>query len=107
VILLTQFILGRNKNDLPKTILLTQAWQWSKTTSSTLTKRSKQMNTQQKFDPMEIEAILDKVVPLISSPEDDGFFRGVLTIKAQESSRAAFTVFINNLLKQHYSLKEA
>ena len=59
------------------------------------------MNTKTivKFDPMQIEAIIDRVVPMVAAPEDEGFFRGILTIKAQESSSAQFSAFIANLLK--------
>jgi hypothetical protein len=52
-----------------------------------------------KLDDMQIEEILDKLVPLIAAPEDHEFFRGVLRIKAEESSSGAFTAFVNKLLK--------
>ena len=53
-----------------------------------------------KFDALQIENIIDKVVPLIASEEDQGFFRGVLFLKAEScNSSAAFAAFISTLLK--------
>ncbi len=53
----------------------------------------------EKFDAMQIESIIDRVVPLIAAPEDQEFFRGVLHIRAEESSSSAdFTSFIAKLL---------
>jgi len=52
-----------------------------------------------KLDAMQIETILDKLVPQIAAPEDYGFFRGVLRIKAEESSSGEFAAFVSKLLK--------
>lgn len=52
-----------------------------------------------KLDDMQIENIIDKMVPLIAAPEDHEFFRAVLRIKAEESSSGAFAAFVNKLLK--------
>ena len=55
----------------------------------------------QKLSPPQIETIIDKLVPMIASDEDQGFFRGILSIKLEEcksSGEAAF--FINKLLKE-------
>ncbi len=57
-------------------------------------------NTICKLDPAEIEQIVNKLVPLIAAPEDEGFFRGVLTIVAMERSSASFADFVNQLLKK-------
>ena len=53
-----------------------------------------------KFDGMQIEAILDKLVPLIAAPDDHEFFRGVLWIKAENSSSGEFAAFVSKLLKE-------
>ena len=55
-------------------------------------------NTIVKLDGKQIEAILDKLVPLIAKPEDQDFFRGVLAIKAENSSSASFAAFVATLL---------
>lgn len=52
-----------------------------------------------KLDGLQIEAILDKLVPLIAKPEDHGFFRALLEIKAEESTSGQFACFVNRLLK--------
>lgn len=52
-----------------------------------------------KLDDMQIENIIDKMVPLIAAPEDHEFFRAVLRIKAEESSSGAFAAFVSKLLK--------
>lgn len=51
------------------------------------------------FDDLQIENIIDKVVPLIAEEKDHEFFRGVLFCKAQDSSSAVFSSFIAKLLK--------
>lgn len=51
-----------------------------------------------KFDDEQIDAILDRLVPLIAAPEDHELFRGVLRIKAEESTSAAFAAFCHTLL---------
>ena len=56
-------------------------------------------HTATKFDGLQIEAIIDKVVPLIAAPEDHEFFRGVLFVCAEASrSSADFSAFIAKLL---------
>ena len=52
-----------------------------------------------KLNDMQIENIIDKIVPLIAAPEDHEFFRAVLRIKAEESSSGAFAAFVSKLLK--------
>lgn len=52
-----------------------------------------------KFDALQIESILDRLVPLIAKPEDQGFFRGVLRIYADASTSGEFALFVNKLLK--------
>lgn len=57
------------------------------------------MTTAIKFNAEQIESIINKVVPLIASKEDQSFFRGILHIKADAChSSAEFSVFINKLL---------
>lgn len=62
------------------------------------------MNAQQrqafKLNGMQIENILDKLVPLIAAPEDHEFFRGVLAIQAEELTASAFGAFVSKLLKE-------
>lgn len=52
-----------------------------------------------KLNDMQIEAIIDKLVPVIAAPEDHEFFRAVLRIKAEESSSGHFAYFVSTLLK--------
>ena len=52
-----------------------------------------------KLNPLQIETIINKLVPLIAAPEDHEFFRGVLQIKAENSSSAVFSAFVAKLLK--------
>lgn len=52
-----------------------------------------------KLSDEQIESILDKLVPLIASPSDHEYFRGVLRIKAEESTAPQFANFVGNLLK--------
>lgn len=54
-----------------------------------------------KFDSIQIENIIDKVVPLVAAPEDHEFFRGVLFCKAEECNSAEFSVFIQKMLETH------
>jgi hypothetical protein len=51
-----------------------------------------------KLDAVQIEKIIDDLVPVIAAPEDYEFFRGILTIKAEESSASAFGAFVKTLL---------
>jgi hypothetical protein len=48
---------------------------------------------------MQIEEIINKLVPLIAAPEDQGFFRGVLQIKAENCSSGQFAHFVSQMLK--------
>jgi hypothetical protein len=55
-----------------------------------------------KFNAQQIEAIIDKVAPLIAPPELQGTARGLLHIIADESkSSAEFSVYIANLLERN------
>ena len=56
------------------------------------------MHASFKFDGLQIDAILDKLVPLVAAPEDHEFFRGVLRIKAENSSSGEFAAFVNKML---------
>lgn len=54
-----------------------------------------------KFNAMQVEAIIDKVVPLVADPADHGFFRGVLFCKADScGSSAEFFTFIAKKLTE-------
>ena len=53
-----------------------------------------------KLNPMQIESIIDKLVPLIAAPSDYEFFRGILFIKAENSSASSFGAFVSKLLEQ-------
>ena len=54
-----------------------------------------------KFTDEQVKAIIDKVVPLIASPADHEFFRGVLYVRAEASTSSAdFASFVSKLLKQ-------
>lgn len=53
-----------------------------------------------KLNDLQIGAIVDRLVPLIAAPEDHGFFRAVLRIKAEECSSGHFAHFVNRLLKE-------
>lgn len=56
------------------------------------------MNHMTKLSAMQIENILDRVVPLIADPQDHEFFRAVIGLKLENISSARASVFINNLL---------
>jgi hypothetical protein len=56
------------------------------------------MNAAFKLNATQIEAILDKLVPLIAAPQDQEFFRAVLELKAEESSSGAFAALVAKLL---------
>ena len=56
-------------------------------------------NTAQKFNAMQIEEIVDRVVPLIAEPEDHEFFKGVLFCKLEScTSSAQASAFVAKLL---------
>jgi hypothetical protein len=52
------------------------------------------------FDEDQIKSLLDKIVPLITTPENYDFFRGVLYLKATESTSSQFAAFVAKLLKE-------
>ena len=49
--------------------------------------------------PVQIEAILDQVIPLIAEPADYSFFRGVLAVKFENCSSAQAAAFVRRLLQ--------
>jgi hypothetical protein len=54
----------------------------------------------QKLSSLQIEQIVDKIVPLIAAPEDHEFFHAVLSLKledCQSSGQAAY--FVSRLLQ--------
>lgn len=53
-----------------------------------------------KLSSEQIERIVNRVVPLIASPEDHETFRALLTIKAEESTSSHFAYFMSRLLKK-------
>jgi hypothetical protein len=56
-------------------------------------------NLAQTLNPMQIEEIVDRVVPLIAKPEDHEFFKGVLFCKLEScTSSAEASAFIAKLL---------
>ena len=58
------------------------------------------LRTALKFSTPQVTSIVDSVVPLIASEEDQGFFRGVLLAKADScNSSAEFVSFVEKLLK--------
>lgn len=52
------------------------------------------------LDGQQIEAILDKLVPVIAAPEDREFFRGVLRIKFESMNSANTARFVRRLLAE-------
>ena len=52
-----------------------------------------------KLDAQQIESVIERLVPMIAEPKDYEFFRGILYIKAENSSSVAFAAFAANLLK--------
>jgi hypothetical protein len=55
----------------------------------------------EQLSPMQIETIIDKVVPMIAAPEDHEFFKGILFCKAENCTASEFGRFISKLLKSH------
>jgi hypothetical protein len=52
-----------------------------------------------KLNAMQIENILDKLIPLIAEPADHGFFRGVIGLKLETCiSSADAAMFVRRLL---------
>ena len=58
------------------------------------------MDKAHKLTDLQIETILDRLVPLVAAPEDQEFFRGVLRLKAESCSSGHFAHFVNGLLKE-------
>lgn len=52
----------------------------------------------QRLDEAQIDAILDRLVPLIAAPEEAEFSRVVLRLVAEESSSGHFAQLVNDLL---------
>ena len=53
-----------------------------------------------KLNALQIETILDKLVPLIAVPQDYEFFRGVLGLKLESfQNSASAAVFVKELLE--------
>ena len=57
------------------------------------------MHQAHKLNGEQIENILVKLVPIVAAPEDHEFFKGVLSILAEESSSGSFAHFVNDMLK--------
>lgn len=57
------------------------------------------MHASFKLNDMQIDSIIEKLVPLIAAPEDYEFFRGVLRIKAENTSSGHFAYFVSEMLK--------
>lgn len=53
-----------------------------------------------KLSELQIESILDRLVPLIARKEDEGFFRGVLHIKLSECTSGQAAYFVSQLLRE-------
>ena len=51
-----------------------------------------------KFTELQIESILDRLVPAIAAPADHEFFRGVLRIYADASTSGEFALFVKKML---------
>ena len=55
-----------------------------------------------RFTALEVEKIINKVVPLIAHEDDHEFFKGILHVVASESTSSTdFTVFIQSLLSNN------
>lgn len=55
--------------------------------------------TAPKLNALQIETILDRVVPLVSEPADHSFFRGVIGLKLEScKSSAEAAMFVKKLL---------
>lgn len=50
-----------------------------------------------KLNSLQIETILNKLVPLVAKQEDHEFFRGVLALKAENSTSVEFAQFVKKL----------
>ena len=58
------------------------------------------MHKAHKLNGEQIENVVDKLAPLIAAPEDEEFFRGVLSIFAEECSSGHFAHFVSGLLRE-------
>lgn len=52
-----------------------------------------------KLNALQIETILDRLVPLIAEPADHGFFRGVIGLKLENCSSGQAAMFVKRLLE--------
>ena len=52
----------------------------------------------QTLSALQIESILDQLVPLIAEPADHSFFRGVLAVKFENCSTNQAAAFVRRLL---------
>jgi len=59
-------------------------------------------NTKQSFklDGLQIENILDKLVPLIAEPADHEFFRGVIGLKLENCNSGEAAMFVRALIAE-------
>jgi hypothetical protein len=52
-----------------------------------------------KLNALQIETILNKLIPLIAAKEDEGFFRGVIGLKLESMSSAEAALFVKKLVE--------
>jgi len=57
------------------------------------------MNNAFKLNAAQIENVVDQLVPLVASPDDVEFFRGVLFIAAENMTTSAFGALVSKILK--------
>lgn len=55
-------------------------------------------NTTVRLDAQQIENILDRLIPAIADPKDHEFFRGILSLCAENYSSTTFAVLVQKLL---------
>lgn len=59
-----------------------------------------------KFSQKQVDSIINKIVPLVASTEDQNFFKAALyAVEDGCSSSAQFTTFISKLLKKHKQIQ--
>ena len=58
------------------------------------------MTREIKLNALQIENILDKIVPMIASKEDQSFFRGVIGLKLENCNSAQASVFVKKILEE-------
>lgn len=51
-----------------------------------------------KLNAVQIESILDRLIPLIAAPEDHSFFRGVIGLRLESMNSGRAAAFVNELL---------